>query len=202
MRALLVLFILSCLAGCSSQLPPVQYQGTVSWMSERNASVQLVKYREGETLDQIFDPQRESDGRLFPQNSYIRFGFDAIDERVFAESLATALTGNGVVKVESISDQANTKKYLSLQLVFLKSEWDNRFGQNFKLEAAIQLRASGRELRKIYKVSTYDNNSFWDRFSDNAQEGKTRAAENLMNRIVPDVETFLQLDAASQAGVR
>lgn len=202
MRALLVLIILSGLAGCSSQLRPVQYQGTVNWMSEKNASVQLVKYREGETLDQIFDQQRESDGRLFTPDTYYGFGFDAIDERVFAESLATALTGNGVVRVESISDQANTKKYLSLQLVFLKSEWDNRLGQDFKLEVAMQLRASGRELRKIYKVSTYDNNSLWDRFTDNAQEGKARAAENLMNRIFPDVETFLQLDASPQATLR
>lgn len=202
MRALLVLFILSCLAGCSGQLRPVQYHGAVNWMSEKNASVQLVKYREGETLDQIFDPQREIGGRLFPQNSSSGIRFDAIDERVFAESLATALTGNGIVRVESVSDQANTKKYLSLQLVFLKSDLDTRLGPNFKLEAAIQLRTSGRELRKIYKVSTYDNNSTWDRFTDKVQDSKVRVAENLMNRIIPDVETFLQLDAAPQASLR
>lgn len=198
MRLALVFTCLLGLSGCSFELRPVQYDRDVSYQTGQTGSLQLVSYSEGRSLDQLFDIGREN-GSVKYSTAGVSSGqvnFDVLDERIFAESLASELTRKGLVNINKVSEQIDTSKYLSVQLVFTKVVFDHGFGPDFQIEAALHLKTPNNEVRKLYKTSTFENDSFWDRMNTDGQEAKGLVAQNLMNKIIPDVETFLQLDAA------
>lgn len=197
MRLAIVLLCLFGLSGCTFELRPVQYDGEVNYRTGKDGSLQLVSYSDVESLDRLFDVERENGGVKYSNTGFnsTDFGFDVLDERIFAESLASELTRRGLVSIDKVSDQIDRNKYLSVQLVFTKKVFEHRFGPDFKLEAALQLRSPNREMRKIYKASSYEDDSFWDRMNSNGQDGKILAAKNLIDKIIPDIETFLQLES-------
>ena len=198
MRFGVVLFCLLGFAGCTYEIKPVEYASSVNYRTDKAGSLQLVEFSEGENLDQLFDVAREGKGVKFSNlQVYDRVRFSVLDERIFAESLAAELARKEVVSIGKVSDQIDRSKYLSVQLVFTKKEFDHSFGPNFMLAAALQLRTPNRELRKIYEVTSFDNDSFWDRMNSNAVDGKNLAATNLMNKMIPDIETFLQMESAA-----
>lgn len=198
MRLALVLTCLLGLSGCSFELRPVQYDRDVNYQSGQTGSLQLVSFSKGKSLDQLFDVGREN-GAVEYSTAGISSGqvnFDVLDERIFAESLASELTRKGLVNIHKVSEQVDTRKYLSVQLVFTKVVFEHSFGPDFQIEAALQLRTPNNEVRKLYKTSTFENGSAWARMNTDGQEAKGLVAQNLMNKIIPDIETFLQLDAA------
>jgi hypothetical protein len=200
MRIFVVLACCLLLGGCvtPNSLKPIRYDGEVNYKSSKTGSLQLVNAVDGETLQQLFDPARVNKGVSYaPTWDTYRIRFDAIDERVFAESLTTELSHRGTLYIEKVSDEIDPGKDVAIKLAFLKKEYNPNFGQDYILNVALEISAGKKSMRKVYGVSTYDEASFWNRVNDTPKHGKARAAQNLMKKIMPDIETFLQLTEAT-----
>jgi hypothetical protein len=112
--------------------------------------------------------------------------FNAEDQAAFMENLARVLAERGVIKLVTPDDHPAT----TITLKFLKTEHFPDM-QDYVVDALLTARAGDKAYDKIYHVSTIDSVNLVARMFQHPVDGRRRAAELLLNSMVPDLEHWL-----------
>jgi hypothetical protein len=63
--------------------------------------------------------------------------------------------------------------------------------QEYTLNVAMNIEGGKRPFLKQYRVNSNEKATTWERLNTNAYEGKALAVRRLLERLVPDIQTYV-----------
>ena len=118
-----------------------------------------------------------------------RLQFHEEDQRIFVTSLRSELVRLRVVGQALDVAEAKSADF-GIQLIFAQTQ-HNPSGHVYVLDVVMEIVGGEKPFLKQYRVVSSDGDSFWQRASTNASEGKAKAASKLMNLLIPDVAAYI-----------
>jgi len=188
-----ILVALSAFAlfGCATpSIPykPTPYENAVSTTSNLTANVVhvtgIVYGSGGMSIVPI------GKGIFMPISSgpYPHLQFNEEDQRIFVESFRQELERLHLFKAatanSAISQDAEIK-------VLFAQTFHNPNFQQYVLDVAMQISSQGKTFANRYRVVSNEGDSWFEKMSTNASEGKAKAGKKLMAALIADVEKWL-----------
>ena len=181
---LTVLLLIS--TACATALKPVEYSGEpVKSDVVKTTSVELITgVINGEGATSVM-----STGGVFvpiQSGSTPKLRFNEEDQKIFLESLKSEISKLDIAKVTN-----NAKGGVSIQLIFAQTH-HSRPTQRYLLDVVMLIKDGKKvKFQKKYMIDSEKGVSFWTKMNTNADQGKKRAAEYLINELIPDIaQTF------------
>lgn len=179
--------LLMSLSGCASALLiPIEYPDAASVTSEIPFRVSLntgkVAGYGGSTL--VY-----AGGMFVPVSTgpVPELQFGARDQEVFVESLRSELSRLGILGISSDHELADN---VDITIYFVQTEHYPHF-QEYKLTVALVMAYKDMSSTHSYEVLSSEGDSIWTKMNTNASTGKLKAATKLLERVIPDIESFV-----------
>jgi hypothetical protein len=175
-------------AGCAAPLKPVTIDQPVAQASDARVAVAL----------QTGAVRGGSGTALVPAGHLLiplatgptpALQFNVDDQRAFVASFRSELERLKVVREAIDVANATTADY-GIQLIFAQTIHNPR-GQVYMLDVVMEIVGGEKPFLKQYRVVSSEGDSFWQRMSTDAAQGKSKAAVKLMQRLIPDVAAYL-----------
>lgn len=191
----IMLFFPVLFCGCTAtRLPPVIYDRPVSLTSTKIAKIELMT---GNIVDDpgkvIYIPNPAIPGDYMTSGGVSKEGLDfgIIDQKSFLNSLSNELVRINIVSavLESTSTQ---KGDINIKLIF-ESSIHNAFAHEYILDVKMEIASIKKVATFNYHIVSSEGDSWWAGFANWALRGKKRAANKLIHKIIPDIESFLRL---------
>jgi hypothetical protein len=61
----------------------------------------------------------------------------------------------------------------------------------YTLDVEVSIAGGGTPFVKQYRVNSNEKSSAWERFNTNASEGRAKATQGLLERLVPDIQAYV-----------
>jgi hypothetical protein len=205
MRAARLLVALGCVATlapaaapCDDEdaLGPVSYQGTVSVTSQRTASVELVTgdVNRHRTDEQVL-PHWLTKGSWASRHPSSVGTFDAADEAQFVQALVVQLVHLRLFK-QAAETSADNSDDVHVRLTFAATDYFEpavtHASAYYLLHVDMQIGNPQGSVSKSYVGDSRHARSADTGDASGLAREKTRAAIDLMNQLIPDVEAYLQ----------
>ncbi len=113
--------------------------------------------------------------------------FGADDQSIFVESLETEMQRLGIVG--SIAETAKDDT-LNIVLNFVQTEHYPNF-QEYKLTVSLTAKYQDEEVSRRYEILSSEGDSGWQKWNTSASKGKEKAASQLMDRVMADIQEFV-----------
>ena len=186
MKNVAFLAIALILGGCTAPLTKVIYESPVTASKSFPVSVEL---NSGKVTGYSTSSTVYAGGVFVPISGgpapKLHFGVE--DQKVFIESLKSKLIRYKVA--ESIVEN---KDEFTLKIIvnFVQTEHFPDF-QEYKITATLRMKLGDKAADKVYYILSSEGDGFWEKISTNASEGKSKAAQKLMNKIMADIHEFI-----------
>lgn len=174
--------------GCSAPLKPVTVDQPVTVTSDARVAVAL---QSGAVRGATGTALLPAGNILIPiaTGPNPELQFNQADQRAFVTSFRGELERLKVVREALDVASATTADY-GIQLIFAQTI-HNPQGQVYMLDVVMEIVGGEKPFLKQYRVVSSEGDSFWQRMSTNASEGKSKAATKLMNQLIPDVAAYV-----------
>lgn len=183
--------------GCLAPLPPVTYNQPASVTSTKIAKIELVTGEVGGDATSYsyntynvqgnYLVSTTQTGSVVPTNLHFGIG----DQKTFLKSLSNELLRLNIVS--DVLESTSTKKGdLSIKLVFEKTYHKPNI-QEYLLDVRLDIETEKGSITHNYHIVSSEGDSWWKKINTNAVQGKTKAAEKLIQKIIPDIESFLKM---------
>jgi hypothetical protein len=191
---LLVLF--TSTPAVSQGLGEIVYHGAVSTQSSRKATVQLVSgAATRRTLDQDVLPEWLTRGSWEARHPTTEGTFDAENQQEFCSALALALVHLGLFK-QAVDTSANQSADVHLRVTFNNTVYHTA-QHRYVLDVELQIEGDGTVSSMHYVANSSDGRQWVPKGTSGLEAAKTGAAADLLQKIIPDVEGWLQQSHAS-----
>jgi hypothetical protein len=190
MRQIILLTALATflLVGCATPVPldVLKYERGIVVGSSKEATVVVVSGPAQGAAGSGFMPA----GGIFIPISIgpdPKLQFNAEDQQAFAQSLRTELVRNGVLKVAS-ADEA-TARDLKVRIFFAQTHHNPTF-QEYVLEVVAEMTGGKEPALRHYRIVSSQQDTTWEKWNTNAYQGKAKAAQLLMEKMIPDIANY------------
>jgi hypothetical protein len=117
--------------------------------------------------------------------------FNAMDQVMFVSEFCRELARLGVVKSCTTTNINREEEDVLVRVLFAGTSRASR-GNKYTLDVIMQLMERDRAVRREYRVTSSEGDSLLEKLGTDAAEGKQKAAQKLMNRLIGGVESFLR----------
>jgi hypothetical protein len=177
------------LGGCATPIPlnTLKYEPKTTVTSTKEASVVVVS---GAVRGGSGSYLMPVGGIFIPMSTgpIPKLQFNAEDQQAFAESLRIELVRLGVLKSASADPSAG--KDLRIQIIFAQTYHNPSF-QEYVLDVVAEMTGGKEPLLRQYRIVSSEKDSTWEKWNTNAFQGKAKAARLLMEKLVPDIESYV-----------
>lgn len=190
----LALAALAGLTGCASPIPlnNISYDQAVSVTSTKVAQVSIVSGAVRGSGTSTLVPV----GTTFipiASGPNPKLQFNAQDQQAFGESLRTELVRTGLLRAAKADvSAASPSPDLVINILFPQT-YHNPYFQEYTLDVVMEILGGPIPLIKQYQVISSEKDSIWVKMNTNAYEGKAKAAKLLLERLIPDIESYIKL---------
>ena len=189
MRYFLLFFSILVTTGCTSTAPlvPISFDREVLVATDQTASIKLETgiINGSDGLSNVL-----GDRTVIPiaigQYPSLHFGID--DQLVFVSSLSSELSRNGILDVIDNGVEIVELGEQKIRIIFIKTIHYSNY-QVYKLHAAMQITDGKHEFYNHYYIVSHDG--LKDRYFTDAAGGKEKAAKQLINLMVDDIQRYL-----------
>ncbi|UCU95800.1 hypothetical protein [Hydrogenophaga taeniospiralis] len=191
MRTITILIALaaSLLAGCATPIPlnTLRYEQPMKVSSTKEATVVVVSGAVRGAAGSYLMPVG---GIFIPMSSGPNpmLQFNAVDQQAFAESLRAELVRNGVLRVAA-PDTAMARD-LKVQVIFAQTYHNPNF-QEYVLDVVAEMTGGKEPALRQYRVVSSEKDSTWEKWNTNAYQGKAKAARLLLEKLIPDIASYV-----------
>jgi hypothetical protein len=194
---LILLALLTSAQAAGQGLGDIAYHGTVSTQSSRKASVQLVSgAATRRTLDQDVLPEWLTLGSWQARHPGTEGTFDAENQQEFCTALALALVHLGLFK-QAVDTSAKQSADVHLRVTFNTTVY--HAGQHrYTLDVGLQIEGDGKVSSMHYSANSRDGRRWVPEGMSGLAAAKTAAAADLLQKMIPDVEGWLQLSQGTR----
>ena len=194
-RVLSVLSLLFSVAlvGCVTLPTPIPltniaYSGTVTASSSKSVEVAILTGQISGSSSSTLIPI----GKTFAPISlgtYPDLQFNAQDQREFGVSLSHELVRLGLFKV-ALDPLTERRSDVRINVLFALTDHSSSF-QQYSLLVAMEITDGVAPVVKEYRIVSNEKDSLWEKMNTNAFQGKAKAVKLLLERVIPDIETFI-----------
>lgn len=188
--AIACLLLASLLAGCATPIPlnTLRYEQKARVSSAKEASVIVVS---GEARGGVSSMLVPAGAILVPVTirSTPSLQFHSSDQLAFGESLRSELVRLGILKTAA-ADMASVRD-LTIRVTFRQTDHDPG-SHVYKLDVVAEMTGGKEPLQRQYKVVSSERDSVLERMNTNTYEGKAKAARLLLEKIIPDIERYVE----------
>lgn len=187
--AFILVLVSAVLAGCATPIPlnSLKYEQETSIKSSNEATVVVISGAVRGATGSYLVP---AGGIFIPVSTGPNpaLQFNNVDQNAFGESLRAELVRLGIVKSAS-ADSAGDKD-LKIQVVFAQTYHNPNF-QRYTLDVVAEMTGGKEPALRQYRVISSEKDSTWEKWNTNAYEGKAKAARLLMEKLIPDIESYI-----------
>jgi hypothetical protein len=181
------------LSGCARdfRLVPVIYNAPAQITTSRSASVQLISGDVQSSKSTGLMPITTGGGVFFFPMSLPAdpsLSFDQEDQRIFTSCLCSELNRLGIVKL--IEPGSLAEPDLKILISFTRTSY-NPDNNQYILDVTMEIGINGRVFQRSYRIDSAGGDSFWEKTRTNAVQGKTKAAQSLMDALVRDIQSWV-----------
>jgi len=115
--------------------------------------------------------------------------FGEKDQQEFAKSLRTELVRLGIVRA-AVGDP-NAVADLAIVLHFAGARF-NADPVEYTLDVVLKIAGGEKPIQKHYHVVSSEKDSFWERMNTNGAEARLKVAKLLLEKLVPDIEAYVE----------
>ncbi len=192
---LVILFSL-LVSGCSSPgLKPVTFSPEPVVRSNKSASIKFQTVHIDHEQDSISAWVVINPNIVIPVYSLSRpeHLFTVEDQRIFVESLSSELNRLGILKISSLNNLDSEHTDISISIFFEKTYYSPRLGE-YLLDVVMLITDQDTDKNFFYKyhISSPEGDSFLEKMKATVPREKLKAAQKLMNRVIPDIESWLK----------
>lgn len=191
MKQIKVLVFCLVLSGCISvPLKPVAYQAESNVKSDITAQIELqtglVSGSRG-TVTILPIP-----GGVIPivtgpaRNLY----FNEEDQLIFVNFLSSELDRLRILNFIETDNNVSRAAQVNISIFFKQTH--HYPNHKYTLDVVMKIEKSGKSFENNYQINSSDGDSWWERINTNASKGKTKAADKLIKKIIPDIERWVQ----------
>jgi len=186
MKNVVFLVIAFVLGGCTAPLTKITYESPVNVSHSYPVNVGL---NTGKVTGYSRSSMVYAGGIFVPVSSgpAPRLQFGVEDQKVFIESLKSELIRYNVAKKIVENQDLST---FNVTVNFVQTEHFPYF-QEYKITVSLAMRLGDRSDDKIYYILSSEGDGFFEKMNTNASEGKAKAAQKLMNKIMEDIQDFI-----------
>jgi len=188
--------LLLLLSGCVSPvLQPTAYSGIPTIKSEHKIDVYLATGIVDGGLGTQFIPM--GNGAFIPMQvgGSPKVRFNTQDQEVFRSSLVQQINGSQIAQARNITDirnqdQTTSDTTVNLAIIFLQTYHTPNF-HTYYLDVGLELTSADKSFAKMYQIDSSSEDKFLEWAFTNASDGKIKAAQMLMDAMIPDIENFV-----------
>lgn len=186
MKKTVFLILALLLGGCTAPLTKVTYESPVSVGQSFPVKVDL---NSGAVTGYSTSSMIYAGGIFVPVSGgpapQLHFGVE--DQNVFIDSLKAELLRYKIAEtiIENIEDST-----LYLIVNFVQTEHFPNY-QEYKITASLHMELGDRKADEVYYILSSEGDGWWEKMNTNASQGKMKAAQKLMNKIMVDVQKFI-----------
>ena len=179
------------LGGCATPhipLSQVAFDQAVSVTSEKTAKVWLVHGDVSGSGGSALAPA----GSTFipiPTGPQPHLQFNIEDQGIFVDSFKNELQRLKLFRTALNGDSPESAD-IGIKLIFART-YHNRGLQEYTLDVVMEIAGGKKPFLKKYHVISSEDDSWWEKMSTNASEGKTKAGNMLIKQLIPDVEAYV-----------
>jgi hypothetical protein len=196
---LLIVTASLALVGCATPIPldGIQYPGTVATSSDLAAKVNVVTGAVHGSSSSTLVPI----GSIFvPISSgpVPELQFHAEDQRAFGQSLRAELSRLRLFKTATTASDSPAD--VTINVLFAQT-FHNINMQIYTLDVAMEILGGPKPFLKQYRVISSEKDSTWEKWNTNAYEGKAKAVKLLLEKLIPDIESYVPAVAKKKPDV-
>ena len=191
MRLLTAILVALVLGGCATPhvpLTPVSFSGAVSVTSAKTAKVVLSS---GAVRGSGSTTLMPAGSILIPVSSgpHPHLQFNVEDQKIFVDSFRSELQRLRIVRAAN-GEASGERADLNIQLIFAQT-FHNPNMQQYTLDVAMEIVGGKKPFLRQYRVISSEGDSWWEKMNTDASEGKAKAGQKLMQRLIPDVAAYV-----------
>ncbi len=191
--ARVVMIVLAAGSPCAAQaakkipLSDAHYSGAATVESKASVSVAATTFV---PASQNWSTLAYGSGIWIPLSGKVKekFLFSAADQQELADILRAELIRLGIFQEGGEQGQGG----IAIDLVFKSGTYENITNEySLTLEMAVQ-DARERRFAKAYVVNSNEKSTGWKKLNTSVWQGKMQLVQITLDRLIPDIETFLQ----------
>ena len=131
-------------------------------------------------------------GKTFTPISFGKYPdlqFNARDQRAFGVSLSDELVRLGLFKV-AFDPLTGRRADVRINMLFALTDHSSSF-QQYSLLVAMEITDGVAPVVKEYRIVSNEKDSLWEKMHTTGFQGKAKAVKLLLERVIPDIETFI-----------
>lgn len=178
-------------AGCATRpvpLEPVGYPGRVSTTSEL---VAVVKLQSGAVRGATGTALVPAGSIIVPVPTgplpHLQFGVD--DQRTFTTAFRHELQRLKLVR-EALPEDKAVRADIGIQIIFAQTQHVPG-AREYVLDVAMEIIGGKEPFLRQYRASSAEGDSTLERLRTSSREGKAKAAQRLMEMLIPDVAEYV-----------
>jgi hypothetical protein len=118
------------------------------------------------------------------EHAELRFNED--DQKRFIDNLKGEISRMGLAKI------ANDGRNAKVSLLFAQTQHSGNT-HKYLLDVVMTISSNGKkDFVKKYFIDSEEGVGFFTKMNTNASDGKTRASQMLIDKLIPDIESYLQ----------
>lgn len=180
------LFLSACMHAPPVPISTVTSSFKASVSSSTHAKVEVVTTQASGTASTILIPVG---GILFPAiPNNARLQYNTEDQQDFGTALRNEITRLGIAKLSRSPDTPEDE--LNIKVVFLKTYFDSAWA-SYTLDVELMLSGGKSPARHLYRVLSSEKDTRMEKVLNNAFQGKEKATRLLLEKMLPDVESYV-----------
>ena len=189
-RLIGLIYILVLVQGCTT-LSPVSYESNASVTSNKTV---VINFKTGQIdgrpgkLD-VATGSGAVVGVSMPEFYHLKFNEE--DQSAFIDSLISELNRLKIVKAIESGDALGNKDDASIEIFFRQTHHDPR-DHSYILDVGMTINDVDDVTKKNYKVVSSEGESWLSKTNNWAGQGKTKAGQMLLNKVIPDIEGWVK----------
>jgi hypothetical protein len=183
--------LLLLLSGCVNPvLKPTAYSGMPTIKSQHKIDVHLATgIVDGGVGTQFLSA---GNGVIIPMqvggSPEVRFNIQ--DQEVFRSSLVQQINQSQIAHARDGAQSADDTT-VSLAIIFLQTYHQPKI-HTYYLDVGLEIISANKSFAKMYQIDSSSDDQFLEWAFTDAAEGKAKAAQLLMDTIIPDIEEFVR----------
>ena len=194
MKLALCTIALALIVGCASPIPfnTVTLPDSPTVTSQKTAKIDLVTGAVAGSGSTTFVPMGTI---VVPMSSgpVPRLQFQTTDQREFVDVLKSELLRLKVFR-EVMSDPDKPLADVTITLTFART-YHQIQNHEYTLDVVMNIAGGRQPLLRQYRVNSNESASLWERINTNAYEGKAKAVRKLLEKLVPDIRSYVEANA-------
>jgi hypothetical protein len=114
--------------------------------------------------------------------------FNEKDQQEFLKSLRTELVRLGIVRATTVDPSAAVELAINVHIARATFSVD---AVEYTLDVVLNMSGGERPVQKQYHIVSTEKDSIWEKWNTNGAEARLKTAKLLLEKLVPDIETYV-----------